>query len=150
MLGRTAKMSRNVHRSYRELHDDVEGWVPGFSVPLRVGQASEFPEQRNMAYCAYKDTPYGAKDIVIVVAPKLARGPEGRIQAILRHELAHAIEFHLGEYKLLEALPELPAGPERRADRLAELLWGDPIYYDDILVQTLDGGKRPRPRHLGL
>ena len=103
-----------------------------------------------MAYCAYKATPYGARDIVIVVAPKLARGPEGRIQAILRHELAHAIEFHLGEYKLLEALPELPAGPERRADRLAELLWGDPIYYDDILVQTLDGGKRPRPRHLGL
>jgi len=142
-------------RAYRELHRDVQDVVgEDFFVPLGVGDRSEFPERRNMAYCAYKDRNSGERDITIMVAPKLTRGNRDRIQAILRHELAHAIEFHLGEKELRALAKEsgysLPRGGERRADKVAEIIWGDPIFYDEILVQSLGKGTRPRPRHLGL
>jgi hypothetical protein len=140
---------------YRNLHRDVQTIVgSGFSVPLAIGKSSEFPDRRNMAYCAYRDYNSGKRTISIVVAPKLIRSSKSRVSAILRHELAHAAEFHIGEHELrkMAALDgeTLPRGPERRADRIAEIIWDEPIYYDDILVQTLDRGTRPRPRHLGL
>lgn len=113
-----------------------------------------FPARRNMAYCAYREGPDGPEDIQIVVAPKLTRGDKARIEAILRHELAHAIEFYLGEREVRRLAEQdgyrLPRGPERRADRVAEIIWGEPVYYDRDLVQTLERGTRPRPRHLGL
>jgi hypothetical protein len=141
-------------RLYRELHSDAQE-VAGddFRVPLFVGEAHSFPERRNMAYCMYKDGNDGARDITIVIAPKLAKGDGARLQAVLRHELAHALEFHLGEKELHNLARadgfHLPAGAERRADRVAEIIWEDPIYYDQDLVQTLSGGSRPRPSHLG-
>jgi hypothetical protein len=142
-------------RMYRRLHRDAQSIVgTDFSVPLIVGNPKWFPESRNMAFCAYRDHNAGKRDIEIVVAPKLLRSKPERVEAIFRHELAHAAEFHLGEHELrkMAALDgeTLPPGPERRADKVAEIIWGEPIYYDEILVQTLSGGKRPRPRHLGL
>lgn len=142
-------------RMYRRLHRDVQSVVGAdFSVPLVVGNPKWFPERRNMAFCAYRDDAEGNRSIEIVVAPKLLKGSPERVEAILRHELAHAIEFHLGEDEVRRMARfdghSLPKGPERRADRIAEIIWGDPLYYDEILVQTLSGGTRPRPRHLGL
>ena len=142
-------------RMYKRLHRDVQSVVGSdFSVPLGVGDPEWFPEPRNMAFCAYRDHNSGERDIEIIVAPKLLDGDPERVAAIFRHELALAIEFHLGEAKVRKMArvngESLPSGPERRADRIAEILWGEPIYYDDILVQTLSGGTRPRPRHLGL
>ncbi len=122
-------------------------------MPLVVGKPNQFPMPRNMAFCGYGSGNDGRR-IGIVVAPKLLRGDRDRVQAILRHELAHAIEFHVGEEELRSMAAQdgyrLPRGAERRADRVAEIIWGDPIYYDDILVQTLARGIRPRPEHLGL
>lgn len=140
---------------YKGLHRDVQSIVGAdFRVPLVVGKPDEFPMPRNMAYCAYRDHDSGRREIFIVVAPKLIKSSKARVNAILRHELAHAIEFHIGEDAVRGMAGrdgyKLPAGPERRADRIAEIIWGDPLYYDDILVQTLDRGTRPRPRHLGL
>ena len=142
-------------RMYRSMHRDVQSIVGAdFSVPLVVGNPEWFPERRNMAFCSYRDHNSGERDIEIVVAPKLLDGDPDRVKAIFRHELAHAIEFHLGENEVRSMARRdgetLPKGPERRADRIAEIIWGDPIYYDEILVQTLSGGTRPRPRHLGL
>jgi precorrin-2 methylase len=101
-----------------------------------------------MAYCVDD-----GEGIFIVVAPKLSRGSESRIQAILRHELAHALEFEVGEKRLREMAAsdgkKLHRGAERRADQVAEIIWGDPIFYDNIEVQTLDRGTYPRPIHLG-
>ena len=140
---------------YEGLHRDVQSIAgDGFRVPLVVGKPDEFPMPRNMAYCAYRDGPTGKREIFIVVAPKLVRSNKARVDAILRHELAHAIEFHLGEDEVRRLARrdghKLPPGPERRADRIAEIIWDHPIYYDDKLVQTLNRGTRPRPRHLGL
>ncbi len=142
-------------KMYRKLHRDVQSVVgTDFSVPLVVGSTEWFPERRNMAFCAYRDHNSGKRNIEIVVAPKLLRSSPSRVEAIFRHELAHAIEFHLGENEVRSMArfdgEKLPQGPERRADKIAEIIWGEPIYYDEILVQTLSGGKRPRPRHLGL
>jgi hypothetical protein len=141
-------------RAYGELHGDVQDvFGPDFSVPLHLGEPTLYPAKRNMAFCAYGAGDNG-DEIIIFVAPKLLKGPPERIEAILRHELAHAIEFHMGEPELRTWAKSqgktLPSGMERRADSVAEILWGDPIYYDEILVQTLDRGIRPRPKHLGL
>ncbi len=141
-------------RAYARLHSDVREVVgPEFRVPLVLGESDEFPMPRNMAFCTHRSHDSGQEDIAIVIAPKLLRGNRDRVQAILRHELAHAIEFHLGENEVRRLArfdgETLPRGPERRADRVAEIIWGDPIHYDEILVQTLARGTRPRPQHLG-
>lgn len=147
--------NEDAKKLYKGLHRDVQSIVGAdFRVPLVVGKSSEFPDRRNMAYCAYRDYNSGKREISIVVAPKLVSSSKARVSAILRHELAHAIEFHLGEDEVRGMArrnnEKLPPGPERRADRIAEIIWGEPLYYDDILVQTLNRGTRPRPRHLGL
>lgn len=78
-----------------------------------------------------------------------------RVDAIVRHELGHVIDALVPTMDLDDWARAggvwLPSTPERRADAIAELVWGDPIYYDEELVQTLDNtGTRPRPEHLGL
>lgn len=147
--------NEDAKKLYEGLHRDVQNVVGAdFRVPLVVGKPDEFPMPRNMAYCAYRDHNSGRREIFIVVAPKLIKSSKARVSAILRHELAHAIEFHIGENEVRSMAGRdghtLPPGPERRADRIAEIIWGEPLYYDDILVQTLNRGTRPRPRHLGL
>ena len=57
----------------------------------------------------------------------------GQCVALVRHELAHCCRPDLGE---------------AATDSLAELLGGEPIFYGEDEVQTLDPGVRPRPPHL--
>jgi hypothetical protein len=140
-------------QTYGALHGDVQdAFGEDFSAPLHLGEPALYPAKRNMAFCAFGAGDNGDQ-IIIFIAPKLFKGPPERIEAILRHELAHAVEFHLGEPELRKwARAEghsLPRGGERRADRVAEILWGDPIFYDTETVQTLSPGVRPRPAHLG-
>jgi len=140
----------NVAKRYKKLHKDVQSVVgEEFRAYLVVGPSSEFPKKRNMAYCYVEHD----GSIFIVISPKLAEGSSSRVEAILRHELAHAIEFHTGETELREMARvdgnKLHRGEELRADQIAEIIWGDPIYYDKIDVQTLERGQRPRPKHLG-
>lgn len=137
---------------YKSLHRDVQTVIgEDFSVPLKIGDPRDFPKPRNMAFCGYRDGNSG-RSIIIVIAPKLLHGDEPRVQAILRHELAHAVEFYLGEDELHKVAAlggdSLPDTPELRADAVAEIIWGDPIYYDRLKVQTLSRGQRPRPPSL--
>lgn len=89
-----------------------------------------------MAYCSQDDD---TGEMKIVVAPKLVRANADRIEAVLRHEFGHALLlFHGTKHG------------EREADRLAEQVFGDPIFYDHIAVQTLRGGTRPRPTSIGV
>ena len=44
----------------------------------------------------------------------------------------------------------MPTTPERRADEIAYLVWGDRIRYDTDTVQSLCRGVSPRPARLGL
>lgn len=122
------------HRLYNRA-SEVAG--PYFEVCLSTGEASEFPLERNMAYC-HRDDKTGELDIV--VAPKLLDGDKARIEGVLRHEFGHALLFYFGHRD----------HSERDADGVAEQVFGRPIYYDHDTVQTLRAGLRPRPAYLGL
>lgn len=123
--------------SFRRLHA-VSARAAGrsFEVALQEGEPWEFPEARNMAYCSQDDN---TGDMKIVVAPKLVRANSDRIEGVLRHEFGHALLLFSGHKH-----------GERDADLLAEKVFGDPIFYDRIAVQTLRGGIRPRPASLGV
>ena len=133
-----------LRRAFDRLHRDVCRKVGGIDVTLMVGSEVEFPLVRNYAYCA--DT----SPIRIVVAPKIVGDTDDRIEAVLRHEFGHAVDFRYGK-KHLEKLfgQKLPDGVERRADVIAELIFGDPIEYGKLDIQCIGcGGRSPRPGRL--
>jgi len=136
-------------RIFDRLQQETQTLMPDFRVRLLLGHPSDYPHKRNCAMCMYLDTPQG-RQIDIFVAPKVLKMDRGRQEGLLRHELGHAVEFHLGTDRLHQWMPNLPAGVERRADAVAERLYGRPIYYDHDLIQTINRGVRPRPVHLGL
>jgi len=87
-------------------------------------------------------------------AEKVAHEPPTRMDALVRHELGHVLDFStdatvLNDWALGRGV-RLPDTPERRADALCEAVWGEPIFYDEQDVQTLTAGARPRPARLGL
>lgn len=116
-------------------------------VRFRLGSATEFPLPRNMAFCTDRN--------LIVLAPRLvASTVPTRVDAVFRHELGHAIENVFGEDALTRDAQQkgvfLPAGAERRADALAQHIWGIPIRYDADTIQSLCAGVSPRPVILGV
>jgi len=137
-----------LRRAFDRLHRDVCRKVGDIDVTLMVGREVEFPLVRNYAYCA--DT----SPIRIVVAPKIVGDSEDRIEAVLRHEFGHAVDFAAGPREITALAGRLkypmPTTPERRADEIAYLVWGDRIRYDTDTVQSLCRGVTPRPSYLGL
>lgn len=119
---------------FRSLLRTVRKVAPGLRCELVAGKASEFPNERDFAMCGIVE-PGRAQ---IIVAPKIEREPIDVIAALVRHELGHAILLHT--YGDEHA--------ERDADMIAEVVFGDPIYYDHRDVETLAGGRRPRPGYL--
>lgn len=127
-----------VSATFLRLHSRASAVAgPFFEVCLSVGKKSEFPKARNMAYCHHDEE---SRHLTIVVAPKLFQGDAERIEGVLRHEFGHALLFFWG----------YPDHGERDADNVAEHVFELPIYYDRETVQTIRGGTRPRPAHLGL
>jgi hypothetical protein len=102
---------------------------------VRIGGDFEFSKKRDQAFTIL---PRSKGTHIIVVAPKLVDSDDSRIQAVMRHEIAHALFHHDENFN----------HSEQDADDLAESIWGDRIYYDDDDVQTLDFGKYPRPEYL--
>jgi len=77
-----------------------------------------------------------------------------RVDGVTRHELGHVIDFVV-PYMTLDSWAQqqgvwLPTTPERRADAIAALVWGEPILYDTETVQSMKYGVPLRPEHLGL
>jgi hypothetical protein len=103
---------------------------------LAIGDAGDFLKARDYAYSAWD-----GRISEIVFAPKVLSAEMARADALMRHELAHAILQNAG----LEHT-------EAECDAIAEKVFGDPIYYDADDVQTLDahapGARRPRPAYL--
>lgn len=114
----------------------VTEFGPGFRVTLVEGHPHEFPAERSRAYCQFEKG-----KLTIAVSPTLFRDNTARIEGVLRHEFGHAVYFFEG----------YEDHSERQADELAEVLFGDLIYYDSDLVQTINprNAVRPRPRSLG-
>lgn len=109
---------------------------PGLQVSAQIGDPSEFPKPRDYAYSAWD-----GEQALIVFAPKILRANQARQDALIRHELGHALLQSAG----LDH-------SERECDAVAERIFGDKIYYDSDDVQTLNsrvaGATRPRPSYL--
>ena len=132
---------------FDRLLKDAQHYVPELEVTLHTGEAGEFPKKRDYAYCEHCMNTTSA----IYVSPGFWDLVPIKQEALLRHELAHAIEFSLGVKRTHHEFgPMLSRTPERRADQIAELIWAEPILYDEEGVQTLDQGHYPRPAYLGL
>ena len=87
-------------------------------------------------------------------ADKVLDAPVHRQDGLIRHELGHIVDYlvlpvelEMWAHRRGEALPKTP---ERRADAIAKVLWGEPIRYDADLVQSTEMGTTLRPKHLGL
>lgn len=120
-------------------------------IPVRAeeGQSEHFASERGCAV-----TRYAPPGWVVVFSEKMRSMPEATVDAVIRHEIGHLLDLSIPT-DFLDDLArsrgtELPSTLERRADALAEWLWGDRLYYDERLIQTLAGGTYPRPESLGL
>jgi hypothetical protein len=133
----------------------VRAWLgsPGLRVHYGVGPESDFPTDRAFAYCMNETGEGGG--ISVVVAPDFSAQPHSRRAALMQHEFGHAIEYLRGRSFVLNVLHDAGfdldvwGGTERRADALAEVVFGREIRYDTADVQTLGAGVSPRPRRLG-
>ena len=109
---------------------------PGLQVSAQIGDCSDFPKPRDYAYSAWD-----GEQALIVFAPKVLKANKSRQDALIRHELGHALLQSAG----LDH-------SERECDAVAERVFGDKIYYDSDDVQTLNpkarGARRPRPSYL--
>jgi predicted metal-dependent peptidase len=117
------KMLAGALQHIRERHDMI------LHVDLVIDYGGSYPKSRDFA----KTT-----GSVIYFSSKILQSPRSRVEGLLFHELGHVLLMQSGDYD----------HSERRADIIAELCFGVPIYYDTNGVQTTAGGVRPRPSHL--
>lgn len=86
----------------------------------------------------------------IYLSPRIERFDEARRRALIAHELGHAVQ---GKYNTPVSRRDRHDEVERDADRIAEDVMGQKLYYsmiDGRLIQTFNprDGVRPRPRGL--
>lgn len=86
----------------------------------------------------------------IYLSPRIERFDEARRRALIAHELGHAVQ---GKYDTPVSRRDRHDEVERDADRIAEDVMGQKLYYsmiDGRLIQTFNprDGVRPRPRGL--
>lgn len=102
----------------------------------------------------YASTIIEGQDCCIQFPEKMLQANHDRADAVIRHEIGHIVDLVLLQTEVdAWALAKgvwLPVTLERRADTLAELIWGQTINYDSEDVQTLGLGVSPRPEELGL
>lgn len=143
---------------FKRLHADVERSCGRLVIAFGIGPADMYPKERNYAF--YMEPKFShemgtdGKCGLILVAPRMLDATKDRAEAILRHEFGHAMDLQATKVpQVCERLSVDPlsfkVGGERRADALAETLWGCPIRYDSCTVQSLKYGVTPRPTFLG-
>ena len=87
-------------------------------------------------------------------ARKMASAPGDRVDGVLKHEIGHVVDS-LVPKKTLSAWSKkqgvkLASTPELRADDIAEAIWGEPLRYDELDVQSTNIGRVGRPKYLGV
>lgn len=139
---------RRVEDAFDECFDRIDEMFPDFgSCELHedeaAGDDNGAGSERQYAYCMDGDP------MVIAFAPKARHLGTANLRGLMRHEFGHALEYRYGVAELERRLGKLPETVERRADVIAEHVWGEPIVYDQRLVQCVGRhGTHPRPRHL--
>lgn len=144
-----AQSLAQAQRAFDECFDVVEARFPDFGEcelheDGRAGSDNGAGSERQFGYC--KD----GQPIIIAFAAKVEQLPEHNVRGLMRHEFGHALDFRYGR-RPLEKLLGVNLSPmtERRADQIAEAVFGEPIEYDQRLIQCVDcGGVSPRPRRL--
>jgi hypothetical protein len=142
------RIARNHQGDFR-LFIDKLGLSQDFKVKIGIGEMEDFPETRNVAYTAQ----VSPKEFQIVFAPKWKQLTDSNYIAVLRHEYGHVL--HLMYPQIFKTFEKKgyrfhPSQEEIFSDFAALVIWGQLIFYDEDLIQTID--KTPiesRPRHLG-
>ena len=85
---------------------------------------------------------------------KVGNAPVDRVDGVIRHEIGHVVDHlvparELNEWAARRGVGLAPTS-ELRADDIAEAIWGEPLRYDEIEVQSTSVGKVGRPKHLGV
>jgi hypothetical protein len=138
-------LCRKRQKQFRSFLKD-NGLSQDFVIEMCIGDISEFPETRNVAYTMHKTK----KKCCIVFAPKWNVLTDDNYDAVARHEFCHALHFlfpNIFSVLKKQGLYFKEDQLEIFADKMAEIVFGDRIYYDDDLIQTLcetDCGTRPR------
>lgn len=128
-------------------HEIASLGCEGIELPYKIDpDYPHFRKKRGFAVTFYDDKTHTCS---LQFAPKLLQQSLSRVDAIVRHELGHVVDFLVPRESLELQLGKLPDGAEIRADVIAERVWRHPIRYDRDLVQTLGRGI-PRPRSIGL
>jgi hypothetical protein len=115
-----------------------------------VGDYPHFQQPRGYAVAMNN----GNDTYHLLFAEKILRAPNHRADGLVRHEIGHILDFLFEPRELdrwaVERGVKLPSTPERRADSIAEAVWGQKLKYDADTVQSTRYGSSPRPTHLGL
>ena len=137
-----------LNKLFKQHKKDAENLF-GEKLPIEfgVGEKAIFPKPRNIAVSQL--FPDGRARILF--APKFKMLNNSMAKAVLRHEFGHALTHIFGVTFLSEQLGEnlYMYYTEPRADRIGELIWNEPIFYDYyFLIQNHSSGHRPRPLSL--
>jgi len=123
---------------------------PDVVLSLEIGDSEHFRTPRGYA----TTTVLCPGRYHITFSEKVLGCSEDRLDAIIRHELGHVLDFSVpgrGADRWAQARGvTLPATVERRADSLALAVWRQFIRYDAEDVQSLSSGTFLRPERLGL
>jgi hypothetical protein len=111
----------------------------------KAGSDNGVGADRQFGYCM------SGPPIRIAFASKAEELPDKNLDGLMAHEWGHVLDYRYGKRELEKMLKKrLPEGAERRADAIAEIVFGKTIKYDRNDVQCVScRGESPRPRRLG-
>jgi hypothetical protein len=142
-------LARNHQGEFRRFIDEM-GLPQDFKVKIGIGSLDQFPKTRNVAYTEMVNPRFCR----IVFAPKWDQLTDSNYIAVLRHEYGHVLHLMYPQiFKMMkerEGLNIHPSQEEIFSDYMGSRMFGDHIFYDDGLIQTLETTDIDiRPRHLG-
>ena len=117
---------QQLEKLFKERLKTVHQTQPLLKVEMDMGPATDFPAKRDYGYCLSD-----GKNALIVFAPKVLKAPKAQVDALMRHELAHA---YLIAAKLSHSERECDCGS-------AASLWRSDLLRCQKDVQTLDRSK---------
>jgi len=128
----------------------VGSLVSGVQLSLEIGHSEHFRSPRGYATTKV----LSPSRFHITFSDKVLRCSVDRLDALIRHELGHVIDFATdreaaNRWARSRGI-DLPPTPERRADAVAFAVWRQMLRYDADEVQSLTEGAWARPEHLGL
>lgn len=124
-------------------------WTPP-RIAWGYGDSAHFASARGYATTLV----LSPSEFYLKFSTKVDTAPEHRLDALVRHEIGHVIDYSTPAETLNRWAASrgvlLPETRERRADAICLAVWGEPIFYDAEDVQTTLPAAAPRPERLGL